>query len=38
MPGVLPGIHVLVAAAEVADGRNKSGHDEKRVMKKCRRC
>jgi len=28
MPGLAPGIHVLVLyAREIVDGRNKSGHD-----------
>ena len=27
MPGLVPGIHVLRAAAEVVDGRDKPGHD-----------
>ncbi len=28
MPGLVPGIHVLVARAKVVDGRDKPGHDE----------
>ncbi len=28
--GLVPGIHVLVDAGEVVDGRDKPGHDEKR--------
>jgi len=28
MPGLVPGIHVLSAAKEDVDGRDKPGHDE----------
>jgi hypothetical protein len=28
MPGLVPGIHVLSAACEDVDGRDKPGHDE----------
>jgi hypothetical protein len=28
MPGLVPGIHVLRAAAMVVDGRDKPGHDD----------
>ena len=27
MPGLVPGIHVLAAAAKVVDGLDKPGHD-----------
>jgi hypothetical protein len=30
MPGLVPGIPVLIDAGEVVDGRDKPGHDEKR--------
>jgi hypothetical protein len=30
IPGLVPGIHVLIDAGEVVDGRDKPGHDEKR--------
>jgi hypothetical protein len=28
MPGLVPGIHVLVSGAKDVDGRDKPGHDE----------
>nr|QDP24304.1 hypothetical protein FNV92_20030 [Bradyrhizobium cosmicum] len=28
MPGPVPGIHVLSAAPEIVDGRDKPGHDD----------
>ncbi|MEY9358367.1 hypothetical protein ABH994_001088 [Bradyrhizobium yuanmingense] len=28
MPGLVPGIHVLRAARQVVDGRDKPGHDD----------
>jgi hypothetical protein len=28
MPGLVPGIHVLSAAKEDVDGRDKRGHDD----------
>jgi hypothetical protein len=28
MPGLVPGIHVFLAACQVVDGRDKPGHDE----------
>jgi hypothetical protein len=28
MPGLVPGIHVLIYATKDVDGRSKSGHDE----------
>jgi hypothetical protein len=28
MPGFMPGIHVLLAAKEGVDARDKPGHDE----------
>ncbi|RTM13273.1 ABC transporter [Bradyrhizobium frederickii] len=27
MPGLVPGIHVLVSASKIVDGRDKPGHD-----------
>ncbi|TYM00004.1 hypothetical protein FXB40_01590 [Bradyrhizobium rifense] len=33
MPGLVPGIHVLCAAREGVDGRNKPGHDA--VRRQC---
>jgi hypothetical protein len=33
MPGLVPGIHVLLRQNKVVDGRVKPGHDEKRDMK-----
>jgi len=32
MPGLVPGIHVFAAMAEDVDGRNKSGHDERKSI------
>jgi hypothetical protein len=33
MPGLVPGIHVLLhSSQENVDGRDKPGHDEKRVI------
>jgi hypothetical protein len=29
MPGLVPGIHVLVTGTKDVDGRDKPGHDEK---------
>ncbi len=36
MPGLVPGIHVLVCdiKLEDVDGRNKSGHDAKNIKKR----
>jgi hypothetical protein len=35
MPGLVPGIHVLAAVKqEDVDGRDKPGHDEKRIVLK----
>jgi hypothetical protein len=28
MPGLVPGIHVFIAARQDMDGRDKPGHDE----------
>ena len=28
MPGLVPGIHVFLAARKIVDGRDKPGHDE----------
>jgi hypothetical protein len=28
MPGLVPGIHVFVAASKDVDGRDKPGHDD----------
>jgi len=28
MPGLVPGIHVVLSASDDVDGRNRSGHDE----------
>jgi hypothetical protein len=28
MPGLVPGIHVLLTAKKAVDGRDKPGHDE----------
>jgi hypothetical protein len=28
MPGLVPGIHVLIARKQDVDGRDKPGHDE----------
>jgi 2-oxoglutarate ferredoxin oxidoreductase subunit beta len=28
MPGLVPGIHVFLAACQDVDGRDKPGHDE----------
>lgn len=27
MPGLVPGIHVLISALKIVDGRDKPGHD-----------
>jgi hypothetical protein len=34
MPGLVPGIHVFmaIAAKQDVDGRDKPGHDEKRLI------
>jgi hypothetical protein len=32
MPGLVPGIHVLIEREKDVDGRNKSGHDEGRTV------
>jgi hypothetical protein len=32
MPGLVPGIHVLAALKKNVDGRDKPGHDEKRLI------
>jgi hypothetical protein len=39
MPGLVPGIHVLVRdiKLEDVDGRNKSGHDAKKYQEEERR-
>jgi len=31
MPGLVPGIHVLVAASKNVDGRDKPGHDDAEI-------
>jgi hypothetical protein len=32
MPGRVPGIHVLIAAQQGVDGRDKPGHDEVEIV------
>jgi len=34
MPGLVPGIHAMAARRKDVDGRDKPGHDEKRVTLK----
>jgi hypothetical protein len=33
MPGLVPGIHVLLCAGKGVDGRVKPGHDENEINK-----